>query len=133
MKKLKITKPICLLGLNPHAGENGLLGSEELAMKEAVKEMSSKSINITGPLPADTAFIPSNIDKYGIFIACYHDQGLIPFKMLAFDKGVNLSFGMKYIRTSVDHGTAADLIGTKKADISSFIEAYLLAERLCAD
>ncbi|HBD96251.1 MAG: hypothetical protein A2015_10205 [Spirochaetes bacterium GWF1_31_7] len=131
LQKLGESKPICLLGLNPHAGENGLMGNEEIVMKKVVKELNEKyKKNIVGPIPADTAFIPSNINKYGIYVASYHDQGLIPFKMLAFDTGVNLSFGMKYIRTSVDHGTAVDIIGKKLAKTMSFEKAYDLAIKL---
>lgn len=128
--KTGIKKNICLLGLNPHAGENGLLGKEELFMKNVVEKLNNEGIPIEGPIPADTAFTKKSIEKYGIFVANYHDQGLIPFKMLSFDTGVNLSFGMKYIRTSVDHGTARDLIGKKQADITSFINAYTLAIKL---
>lgn len=127
-KRLELKNKICLLGLNPHAGENGLIGNEEFMFKNILKKYDSNEIE--GPIPADTAFIPSNLEKYSIFIASYHDQGLIPFKMLAFDDGVNLSFGMKYIRTSVDHGTAVSLIGKKCASINSFINAYNTAIRL---
>ncbi len=131
LNKLGETKPICLLGLNPHSGENGLMGNEEIIMKKVVKELNENDKkNIVGPIPADTAFIPLNIHKYGIYVASYHDQGLIPFKMLSFDTGVNLSFGMKYIRTSVDHGTAVDIIGQKIANTLSFEKAYNLAVKL---
>ena len=130
-KKLGTNKNICFLGLNPHAGENGLLGKEEIWIRKIINNFNlSTNIKIEGPLPADTAFTSNNINKYGLFISCYHDQGLIPFKMLSFDAGVNLSYGMKYIRTSVDHGTAVDLIGKKKANIESFKNAYLLAKKL---
>lgn len=127
-EKLNIKKQICFLGLNPHAGENGLIGKEDLKIYEAIKKYGKNQI--IGPLPSDTAFTQKNLNKYGLFISCYHDQGLIPFKMLSFDDGVNLSFGMKYIRTSVDHGTAVDLIGKKKANLNSFINAYKLAVKL---
>jgi 4-hydroxythreonine-4-phosphate dehydrogenase len=126
--KLKIKKKICFLGLNPHAGENGLIGKKDLLIKEVIKKYGMNQI--IGPLPSDTVFTENNLKKYGFFISCYHDQGLIPFKMLSFDNGVNLSFGMKFIRTSVDHGTAYDLIGKKKANINSFINAYRLAIKL---
>ena len=122
---------ICFLGLNPHAGENGLLGTEELWIKEIIEDFNSTSgCKIVGPVPADTAFTPGNLKNFGIFIASYHDQGLIPFKMLSFEDGVNLSYGMKYIRTSVDHGTARDLIGMKTANTASFENAYRLAVQL---
>ena len=123
--KLKIKKQICFLGLNPHAGENGLIGKEDLIIKKIIQNYDRNQI--IGPLPSDTVFTKNNLNKYGLFISCYHDQGLIPFKMLAFEDGVNLSFGMKYIRTSVDHGTASDLIGKKEANINSFTNAYKLA------
>ncbi len=123
-------RPVCLLGLNPHAGENGLLGEEEFFMKTVVSELNKNTLRVIGPLPSDTAFTPQNINKFSVFVACYHDQGLIPFKMLSFSDGVNLSYGMKLIRTSVDHGTAVDLIGTGKADINSFISAYNVAVKL---
>lgn len=130
-KRLGIEQELCLLGLNPHAGENGILGSEEGMMQKVAQRLrEEKGINVTDPIPADTAFTPFNRERFGLFIACYHDQGLIPFKMLSFEDGVNLSFGMKYIRTSVDHGTAVGLIGKKSASIESFINAFRLAQQL---
>lgn len=124
-------RQICLLGLNPHAGEDGLLGREEQMMKEVVHRLrDEEGFDISEPIPADTAFTPFNIDRFGLFVSCYHDQGLIPFKMLSFEDGVNLSFGMNYIRTSVDHGTAVGLIGKKSASIESFVNAYRLAQQL---
>jgi 4-hydroxythreonine-4-phosphate dehydrogenase len=128
-KKLGLTKKICFLGINPHAGENGLLGDEEIWMKKLISEIDKDGM-VVGPLPADTAFTEFNRAKYGLYISCYHDQGLIPFKMLAFEDGVNLSYGMKHVRTSVDHGTAVDLIGKNMANPESFINAYKLAIRL---
>lgn len=119
-----------LLGLNPHSGENGLIGKEELGWKPVIDLFKDELI---GPIPADTAFTSYNIGRCSIWIACYHDQGLIPFKMLAFDDGVNLSYGMKHIRTSVDHGTAAALIGKKTAGIKSFENAYRLAYKLSSN
>lgn len=131
LKRLNNNQGICFLGLNPHAGENGLLGKEEIWIKKIIAELREKNkINVIGPVPADTAFTPANINKFGIYISSYHDQGLIPFKMLAFDDGVNLSFGMEFIRTSVDHGTARDLIGKKIASTISFENAYNLAVKL---
>jgi len=124
-ERLNLKKEICFLGLNPHAGEQGLLGYEEIWIKKIIDKINEKfkKVIIIGPIPADTAFTKRNINKYSIFIALYHDQGLIPFKMLAFEDGVNLSFGMDYIRTSVDHGTGVDLIGKKIASLKSFINA----------
>ncbi len=131
-KSLDLKKEICFLGLNPHAGEQGLLGSEEIWIKKIIDRINedAKEEIIKGPIPADTAFTQRNINKYSIFIALYHDQGLIPFKMLAFEDGVNLSFGMKYIRTSVDHGTGVDIIGKKIASLKSFENAYKLILKL---
>ena len=130
-EKLGLKNKLCFLGLNPHAGENGILGKEEITIKKIITSLiKEKKINIDGPAPADTAFSKNNLKKYGLFISCYHDQGLIPFKMLSFEEGVNLSFGMKYIRTSVDHGTATDIIGKNKANIKSFINAYKIAKKL---
>lgn len=126
--RLGINKKICFLGLNPHAGENGIIGKKDLMIKKIIEKFGKNQI--TGPIPSDTAFIKDNITKFGLYISCYHDQGLIPFKMLAFNDGVNLSFGMKYIRSSVDHGTAPLLIGKKKANLTSFINAYKLAIKL---
>jgi 4-hydroxythreonine-4-phosphate dehydrogenase len=128
--KLGLKKDICFLGLNPHAGEKGLLGKEDIWMEKIIEKHKKRFDKIVGPVPSDTAFTSFNIGKYDLFIACYHDQGLIPFKMLSFEDGVNLSFGMKYIRTSVDHGTATGLIGKKIASTASFINAYKLAVKL---
>lgn len=128
IRKLNLNKKICVVGINPHAGENGLLGDEENMMKEVLNEINNPLL--VGPIPADTAFLESMRSKFGLYITPYHDQGLIPFKMLSFDDGVNLSFGMKYIRTSVDHGTGVDLIGKKIAGIKSFLSAYNLAQKL---
>ena len=130
-KKLGLKNKLCFLGLNPHAGEEGILGTEEIQFKKIINILKEENkIDVDGPVPADTAFTKANLKKYSIFIACYHDQGLIPFKMLSFEDGVNLSFGMKHIRTSVDHGTAVDIIGKNKANNKSFINAYNIAKRL---
>ena len=106
-------------------------------MFPTAKILRNRGINLTNPMPADALFINGvqNYLKnekmpYDCYIACYHDQGLIPFKMLAFDRGVNLSFGMKYIRTSVDHGTGVDLIGTLQGSNESLKAAYNLAIKL---
>jgi 4-hydroxythreonine-4-phosphate dehydrogenase len=130
-KKLNLKKDICYLGINPHAGENGLLGKEEVWIKKIIDNFNKNSTEkIIGPVPSDTAFTKFSINKYSIFIANYHDQGLIPFKIFSFEDGVNLSFGMKYIRTSVDHGTGVDLIGSKNINLKSFLNAYKLAVKL---
>ncbi|MBN2547037.1 MAG: 4-hydroxythreonine-4-phosphate dehydrogenase PdxA [Spirochaetes bacterium] len=126
--RLKLKKDICFLGINPHAGEEGLIGKEDNIIKKTIDKYNyEKRTKIIGPIPSDTAFIKSKMEQFDIFIACYHDQGLIPFKMLSFDDGVNFSYGMNIIRTSVDHGTGVSLIGKKKAKLTSFINAYDLA------
>ncbi len=126
--KLKLQKEICFLGFNPHAGEEGLIGKEDSIISKTIEKFhNEKKVKIIGPVPSDTAFIKSNMDQFDIFISCYHDQGLIPFKMLCFNDGVNFSYGMSIIRTSVDHGTGVSLIGKKKAKLNSFINAYKLA------
>ncbi|MBU0650865.1 4-hydroxythreonine-4-phosphate dehydrogenase PdxA [bacterium] len=119
---------IGVCGLNPHAGENGIIGQEEgRIIQPAVIKAKAKGFNVEGPFPSDTIFIKQNRDKYDFIIAMYHDQGLIPFKMLAFDTGVNVTLGLPFVRTSVDHGTAFDIAGKGVADTSSLREAVKLA------
>ncbi len=112
--------PIALLGLNPHAGESGLLGTEEVKI---FKPLLKNQRSIVGPIPPDTAFLKKNWNKFSLFICPYHDQGLIPFKMIHGTKGFHLTFGLPFIRTSVDHGTAFDIYGKNKADGSSMLDA----------
>ncbi len=122
---------LCLLGLNPHAGEEGLFGAEEQTILiPAKKKIEDREIHIEGPLPADTAFTPQARKRYDCYIAMYHDQGSIPFKMLAFDSGVNITMGLPIIRTSPDHGTAFDIAWQGKARPDSFFHAYEMAARL---
>lgn len=122
---------IALAGLNPHAGEEGLLGQEEIrVLQPAVKDARSRGIAIEGPFPGDTIFGRATRGEFDVVIACYHDQGLIPVKLLAFGRSVNVTIGLPIVRTSVDHGTAFDIAGTGVADPSSMIEAVLLAARL---
>ena len=130
--KFKMTDPrILVTGFNPHAGENGEFGDEERkVILPVINEFKSKKISIYGPVPADTAFVNKNIEKYDVFLAMYHDQGLAPFKALSFGKGVNITLGLPFVRTSVDHGTAYDIVGTKKIDSSSFFEAIKMAIKL---
>ena len=130
--KFKIEDPrILVTGLNPHAGENGEFGDEERkVILPVINEFKSKKISIYGPIPADTAFVNKNIEKYDVFLAMYHDQGLAPFKALSFGKGVNITLGLPFVRTSVDHGTAYNIVGTKKIDSSSFFEAIKMAIKL---
>ena len=113
-----------ICGLNPHAGEDGHLGLEEIQeINPAIDECQSKGINAIGPIPADTVFTPHYMDTADVVLAMYHDQGLPVLKHLSFGAGVNITLGLLFIRTSVDHGTALDLAGTNQADKGSFIEA----------
>jgi 4-hydroxythreonine-4-phosphate dehydrogenase len=124
---------LALAGLNPHAGEEGLLGGEEAAvLKPAVAAARQRGVRIDGPIPGDTVFVRATRGEFDAVVACYHDQGLIPIKLLAFGSAVNVTLGLPIVRTSVDHGTAFDIAGTGRADPSSMIEAVLLAARLAA-
>ena len=124
---------LALAGLNPHAGEDGLLGTEEEAvLRPAVTAARARGVEIDGPFPADTLFVRAARGEFDAVIACYHDQGLIPVKLLAFGRAVNVTLGLPIVRTSVDHGTAFDIAGKDVADPSSMIEAVLLAARLSA-
>jgi 4-hydroxythreonine-4-phosphate dehydrogenase len=124
-----ISKPkIAVLGLNPHSGDNGVIGKEEQEiMKPTIKELFDRGTMVFGPFPADGFFGSSQYEKYDAIIATYHDQGLIPFKTLSFGKGVNYTAGLNKIRTSPDHGTAYDIAGKGIADYNSFKEAVYLA------
>ena len=123
---------LVICGLNPHAGENGLFGGreEEQFIVPAVQAARSKGIQIEGPLPPDTAFLPERRDATDCFVCMYHDQGHIPLKALAFDIAVNVTLGLPIIRTSVDHGTACDIAWQGKADVTSLIQAVALATKL---
>jgi 4-hydroxythreonine-4-phosphate dehydrogenase len=124
---------LALAGLNPHAGEDGLMGGEEeRVLRPAVLAARARGIGIEGPFPGDTVFLRASRGEFDAVIACYHDQGLIPVKLLAFGRSVNVTLGLPIIRTSVDHGTAFDIAGRGVADPSSLIEATLLAVRLAA-
>lgn len=118
---------IKVCGLNPHAGEQGVIGNEEEMIAEAVARARSFSMNVEGPLPADTLFHKVDCDAY---IAMYHDQGLIPVKTMNFERTVNITLGLPFIRTSVGHGTGFDIAGTGRADPTSFVEAYRTAESM---
>lgn len=127
------TPRLALAGLNPHAGEGGVLGTEEAhVLAPAVEACRARGIDVTGPLPADTVFIAATRGRFDAVIACYHDQGLIPVKLLAFGTAVNVTLGLPIVRTSVDHGTAFDIAGRDQADPSSLIVAVTLAARLAA-
>ena len=124
---------LALAGLNPHAGEHGLMGLEdEAVLAPAVETSRARGIRIDGPLPADTVFVRAMRGDFDAVIACYHDQGLIPVKLVAFGLAVNVTLGLPIIRTSVDHGTAFDIAGRDVADPSSMVHAVLLAARLAA-
>jgi len=124
---------IAMAGLNPHAGEDGLMGNEERqVLRPAVEAAQQRRIDIDGPFPGDTVFVRASRGEFDVVIACYHDQGLIPVKLLAFGRAVNVTLGLPIIRTSVDHGTAFDIAGKGIADPSSMIEATLLAARLAS-
>jgi 4-hydroxythreonine-4-phosphate dehydrogenase len=122
---------LAVCGLNPHAGEGGVLGDEEQrAIAPAIAACASDGIVVAGPYPADTLFVRASRGEFDAVIACYHDQGLIPVKLLAFGKSVNVTLGLPIVRTSVDHGTAFDIAGRNAADPGSMIEAVRLAARL---
>lgn len=122
---------ITICGLNPHAGEQGHLGKEELStIIPVIKALKKEGFSLAGPLPADTAFTPRAIKDCDAFLAMYHDQGLAPVKALKFGCVVNMTLGLPYVRTSVDHGTAFDLAGTGLADEKSLIKAIKLAEEI---
>jgi len=122
---------LALAGLNPHAGEHGLIGGEDDAvLRPGVERARARDIDISGPWPGDTVFGRAARGEFDAVIACYHDQGLIPVKLLAFGRAVNVTLGLPIIRTSVDHGTAFDIAGKGIADPASLIEAVKLAARL---
>lgn len=122
---------LTVCSLNPHSGENGIFGNEENDLiVPAIKRARAAGYSVTGPLPPDTAFVKSQREKTDAYIVMYHDQGLIPFKMLAFDTGVNVTLGLPIIRTSVDHGTAFDIAWKGKASPTSMFEAIKTAVKL---
>jgi 4-hydroxythreonine-4-phosphate dehydrogenase len=124
---------LAVSGLNPHAGEEGSLGTEDLTIvTPAVEILRSEGIEVRGPLPADTMFHEAARKTYDCAICMYHDQALIPVKTLAFDDAVNVTLGLPFIRTSPDHGTAFDIAGTGRANPSSLIAALRLAARMAA-
>jgi 4-hydroxythreonine-4-phosphate dehydrogenase len=122
---------VAVAGLNPHSGESGYLGREEIEIIAPVLEkLRREGHALTGPLPADTLFVPAQLERYDCVLAMYHDQGLPVLKHAAFGGGVNVTLGLPIIRTSVDHGTALDLAGTGRAHAGSLLEAIRLAARL---
>ena len=128
----KILEPrLAVAGLNPHAGERGMLGDEEIRIiQPAIQQARKEGITLDGPLSADTLFWQMTLGKYDAVIAMYHDQGLIPIKTLAFKEAVQLTLGLPFLRVSVDHGTAEDLVGTGNADSSNLKTAIRLACQL---
>jgi len=133
-RRFAIPQPrLAIAGLNPHAGEDGTLGDEDLAVvAPAVARLRAEGIAATGPLPADSMFHAAARANYDVALCMYHDQALIPIKTLAFDHAVNVTLGLPFVRTSPDHGTAFDIAGTGRADPSSLVAALRLAARICA-
>lgn len=124
---------LAVAGLNPHAGEGGLMGREEIdVIAPAIAAARAEGLDVTGPLPADTVFGRAARGDFDCVLACYHDQGLIPVKLLAFGTAVNVTLGLPIVRTSPDHGTAFDIAGRGVADPGSLIEAVLLAAALAS-
>jgi 4-hydroxythreonine-4-phosphate dehydrogenase len=132
MKKLGISEPrIAVAGMNPHAGENGLFGREEIEIiAPAIRSMKQKGLNVEGPCPPDTVFLQAIKGRYDIVVAMYHDQGHIPLKLLGFNTGVNVTAGLPFVRTSVDHGTAFEIAWKGVASERSMTEAVRLAVKL---
>jgi 4-hydroxythreonine-4-phosphate dehydrogenase len=134
LPRFGVARPrIAVAGLNPHAGEHGLFGREEQdVIAPAVARARAQGLDVSGPFPADTLFVRASRGEFDVVVACYHDQGLIPVKLLAFGQAVNVTLGLPIVRTSVDHGTAFDIAGKGVADAGSMIQAVLLAARLGA-
>jgi 4-hydroxythreonine-4-phosphate dehydrogenase len=133
LKRFAIARPrIAVAGLNPHASEHGLFGSEEAREIEPAIEAcrNTYNIDVSGPFPGDTIFVRAARGEFDAVAACYHDQGLIAVKCISFGKAVNVTLGLPIIRTSVDHGTAFDIAGRGVADHQSMAEAIKLASRL---
>jgi 4-hydroxythreonine-4-phosphate dehydrogenase len=133
-QRFGIDKPrIAVAGLNPHAGEGGSIGREDIdIIAPAIADAQAEGIDAVGPLPGDTLFYPPHWRQYDAVLAMYHDQALIPIKTVAFDAGVNVTLGLPIVRTSPDHGTAFALAGTGKASPSSFAAALAMADQMTA-
>lgn len=131
-RRFAIDKPrIAVLGLNPHAGEGGHMGREEIeTITPVIEQLRAEGFDLIGPLPADTAFVPRHLQHFDAVLAMYHDQGLPVLKHAGFGHAVNVTLGLPYVRTSVDHGTALDLAGTGRADAGSLRAALQLAIEL---
>ncbi len=134
VRDMGVTRPrVAVTGLNPHAGEGGLFGDEDKTIiAEAVRLAQAAGIDASGPWPGDTVFMQARQGRFDVVVAQYHDQGLIPLKYLGLDKGVNVTLGLPFIRTSVDHGTAFDIAGQGVADASSLRVAIEQAARMAA-
>ncbi len=132
MKKAGFTHPrIAVAGVNPHAGENGLFGQEEInILNPAIATMKEEGIDVYGPCPPDTVFLQASQGQYDIVVAMYHDQGHIPLKLMGFYDGVNITAGLPFFRTSADHGTAFDIAWTGKANPESMVKSVELAVKL---
>ncbi len=132
IEDFSVQKPkIAILGLNPHSGDGGVIGTEEIDIIEpAIKELFDEGIMAFGPYPADSFFQPAKYESFDAVLAMYHDQGLAPFKTLAYEEGVNYTAGMPFIRTSPDHGVAYDIAGKNRADEQSFKEAVFMAIKI---
>lgn len=125
---------ILVCGLNPHAGEGGHIGREEIdIIIPTLEKLRQQGMNIIGPIPADTAFIPQNLNQADVVVTMYHDQGLPVLKYAGFDHAVNVTLGLPFIRTSVDHGTALDLAGTGKASAESLLAAIQVAAKMSGE
>jgi len=131
-KDFRINKPkIAVLGINPHSGDNGVIGKEDdEILKPAIESLFNNKVMVFGPYAADSFFGSNNYKKFDAIVASYHDQGLIPFKTLTFGNGVNYTAGLSEVRTSPDHGTAYEIAGKGEADASSFIEALFTAIKI---
>ncbi len=131
-RQFGITRPrLQVLGLNPHAGEGGHLGDEdEQVIRPVIEQLRKQGMKIEGPVPADTAFTPPRIASCDAVVAMYHDQGLPVLKHLGFGQAVNITLGLPFIRTSVDHGTALDIAGTGQANATSLYRAVLCAQQM---
>ena len=124
---------IAVCGVNPHAGEHGLFGCEdEEVLRPAVEALRAEGLSVTGPLPADTVFVRAVQGEFDAVVAAYHDQGLVPVKLLAFGRAVNVTLGLPFVRTSVDHGTAFDIAALGRADPGSLLAAMALAVELAS-
>jgi len=131
VRALGLSGPVAVCGLNPHAGESGRIGDEEeRVIVPAIEQARSEGLDVAGPFPADTVFRRAYDGEFPAVLAMYHDQGLGPLKLVHFGEAVNVTLGLPFVRTSVDHGTGYDLVGRGTADMGSFLAALELARRL---